>query len=123
MDFLSSLLFWKTEAEKKRDRYEKLYDKLSRKLEKFDKEMKEANEKYRDYQRFSPILSSTKIPSNDFVVKRTELNSKLSTHLNDETSKRSELVKAIHLAYERYLHYKKQAIIEGQKYENEKNKQ
>lgn|SRR5690625_2981829 len=112
----------KTEAERKRDDYYKLYTKLSSVLDRFDREENDATSAYQSYRASSPFLSPSKIPSNDFVVKRDQLNQNLNTYFANEKNKRAELVVAKNRAYSQYEYYRNLAITEAENYEREKNK-
>jgi|SRR5690625_1287425 len=122
--FLSlwSMFRRKTEAERKRDEYYKLYTRLSDVLEEHDRRVNDATGAYESYHRSLPYLSHFKVPSNDFVVKREQLNEKLTSYFDEEKGKRLDLVIAINRAYGRYEYYRSLAITEAENYEREKNK-
>ena len=122
--FLSlwSIFTRKTEAERKRDEYYKLYTRLGDVLEEHDRRVNDATGAYERYYRSSPYLSPSKVPSNDFVAKREQLNEKLTSYFDEEKGKRLDLVIAINRAYGRYEYYRSLAITEAENYEREKNK-
>lgn len=105
---------FKTDTERKRDQYHKLYEKLKDALQEHDKKVSEANASYSSYISAVPNLSNTKIPSNDFDPKREELNRKLNKYFDNEKDMRGSLVTAINKANERYIHYKNLAIKEAE---------
>lgn len=106
--------WWKTETERKRDDYEKLYNRLSKALTEHDNKVSDAESAYGSYTSSVPFLSSAKIPSNDFTPKRRELNQELIKYFNYEKNKRSELVTARDKARERYEYYRDLAIQEAE---------
>ncbi|MED3649696.1 chorismate synthase [Heyndrickxia sporothermodurans] len=105
---------FKTDTERKRDQYHKLYEKLKDALQEHDKKVSEANASYSSYISAVPNLLNTKIPSNDFDPKREELNRKLNKYFDNEKDMRGSLVTAINKANERYIHYKNLAIKEAE---------
>lgn len=105
--------FGRTDAEIKRDDYQKLYNKLQNAIDKHDGKVSDAQSSYRSYMNTIPFLSSYKIPSNDFQPKRIELNKKLNEYFSYEKDKRVQLISAKNKAYERYQHYKTMAINEA----------
>ncbi len=122
IEFLQQLFRRKTEAERKRDEYYKLYTKLENILEEYDKKVEEFTSAYNSYRNSGPYLSPSKIPSNDFVEKRKQLNERLDAQFENEQGKRSDLVNAVKIAYGRYEYYQSLAIREAENYEREKNK-
>lgn len=110
--------WFKTEYERKRDNYYRLYQRLQDALSDHDRKVNEAQQAYSSYKNSSPYLSSYRIPSNDFSPKLTEIEGRLMKRFDYEKRKRSELVTASSQAYQRYIHYKNLAIREAQ----EKNK-
>lgn len=106
--------FIKSTYDKKRDHYHALYENLQDAISDHDKYVNNANSSYSSYIKTAPNLSNTKIPSNDFDVKREELNSKLKNYFHLDKEKRSSLVTAKQRAYEKYLHYKELAHKERQ---------
>lgn len=106
--------WFRTDTEKKRDDYHKLYEKLQDAKEEHDKKVREAAGAYSSYISTVPNLSNSKIPSNDFDMKREELNEELNRYFDYEKEKRSDLVSAASKAYERYEYYRDQAIQEAE---------
>lgn len=104
--------WFKTDTEKKRDDYYKLYERLGDAISEHDRKVSDAEGSYSSYTSSSPYLSSNIIPSNDFSPKRTELNSTLQRYFDYEKGKRSDLVTARSRAYQQYEHYKDLAIKE-----------
>lgn len=103
---------FKTDTEKKRDDYKKLHSRLQDSLNEHNQKINDAEASYSNYLGTIPYLSNLKIPSNDFDVKRDELQRELHRYLNYEKGKQSELTSAVNKAYERYEHYKNLAIRE-----------
>ncbi|MEN2768988.1 chorismate synthase [Ornithinibacillus xuwenensis] len=106
------ILWIKTDTEKKRDDYHKLYEKLQSARDYHDKKVSDAEDAYSRYIRSAPYMSNFKIPTNDFDSKREELNAKLLKYFDYEKNKRNDIVDAASKAYERYEHYKAMAIRE-----------
>ncbi len=106
--------FFRTETEKKRDDYLRLYYKLKDAKADHDRLVNEAESSYSSYTSSVPNLSNSKIPSNDFDPKREELNQELLRYFNYEKNKRSQIVHAASRAYERYQYYKQLAIREAE---------
>lgn len=106
--------FVRTENDRKRDEYNKLYGKLQNAIEKHDNIIAEVEGSFSSYTGSVPNLSNTKVPSNDFDPKREELTSDLSRYINHERQKRSDLVSAKNQAYHRYIHYKNLALKEAE---------
>lgn len=104
--------FLTTEYESKRDHYHTLYRSLKEALADHDKHAGKADSSYRSYIHSVPNLSNSKIPSNDFDMKREELNNKLLRHFENDKDKRSALAQAKEKAYDKYLHYKELAAKE-----------
>lgn len=115
--------FIRTDNDRKRDAYEKLYNKLQDALDKHNTKVSEAEASYSSYTGSVPNLSNSKVPSNDFDPKREELNSKLTKYLNDEKQKRIELVSASNQAYQRYIHYKNLAMREAEERAEKRRKE
>ncbi|MUK87586.1 hypothetical protein GMD78_04120 [Ornithinibacillus sp. L9] len=106
--------WFKTDTEKKRDDYLKLYEKLQSAREYHDKKVSDAEAAYSSYIRSVPYMSNYKIPSNDFDPKREELNGKLQRYFDYEKRKRNDIVNAASRAYQQYEHYKAMAIREAE---------
>ncbi|WP_160724840.1 hypothetical protein [Bacillus sp. USDA818B3_A] len=104
--------WFKTATEKKRDDYHELYEKLISAISEHDKKVSEANSAYSSYIGTVPNLSNSDIPSNDFESSRKQLNAKLLQYFQLDQEHRYSLVAAKDKAYERYVHYKNQAIRE-----------
>ncbi|RDW16460.1 hypothetical protein CWR48_16380 [Oceanobacillus arenosus] len=115
--------WFRTDAEKKRDDYHKLYQKLQDAKAEHDKKVREAEGAYSSYVHTVPFLSNSKIPSNDFEVKREELNRELNRYFDYEKNKRSELANAATQAYQRYEYYKNLAIKEAEAERAEREKE
>src|SRR5699024_232583 len=122
LNFLWNLFSRKTEAERKRDEYYQLYTRLGNVLAEHDQKVADATSAYDSYKNSSPYVSPTKVQSDDFTVKRQELNDRLTTYLEEERGKRQDLVIAINRAVGRYEYYRNLAITEAENYEREKNK-
>src|SRR5690625_654968 len=121
LNFLWSLFVRKTEAERKRDEYYQLYTRLGNVLEEHDRRVSDASSAYDNYRNSSPYLSPSKVPSDDFIVKRQELNGRLIDYFAEEQGKRQNLVIAINRAVGRYEYYRNLAIAEAENYERAKN--
>ena len=106
--------WFKTDAEKKRDDYHELYEKLRSAISEHDKKVSEAQSAYGSYIGTVPNLSNSKIPSNDFEISREQLNEKLKRYFQLDQEKRHSLVAAKDKAYERYVYYKNLAIKEAE---------
>ncbi|MEI3614125.1 hypothetical protein [Pseudogracilibacillus sp. SO30301A] len=122
IEFLQQLFRRKTEAERKRDEYYKLYTRLGNILEEHDRKVEEFTSAYNSYRNSDPYLSPSKIPSNDFVEKLKQLNERLDAQFENEKGKRLNLVIAVNRAYGRYEYYRSLAITEAENYERAKNK-
>lgn len=120
---LSVLMFWKTEYEKKRDKYYKLYTKLEDYYSEHNRKVEEAESTYSAYNNGMPYLSGMKIPSSDFNVKRHELNERLHKVFAEDKARKLDLKIASEQAYERYEHYRALATNQGEKYEQERTRQ
>lgn len=107
--------WFRSDTEKKRDDYLKLYEKLQKAVTEHDKKVNDAASAFYSYKNASPYLSSNKIPSNHFSPKLSELEENLQRYYKYEMNKRSELIAAKSKAYERYAHYKNLAIKEAEK--------
>ncbi|MFU0791783.1 MAG: BBP1-C domain-containing protein [Virgibacillus proomii] len=108
-------MFWfRTENEKKRDDYYRLYVRLQSAKTEHDKLVNEAEASYSSYKSTIPNLLNNKVPSNDFDPKREELEAELRRHFYYEKSKRSELARAATRAYDRYKYYERLAIQEAE---------
>jgi len=105
---------FRTDTEKKRDDYFKLYEKLGDAISEHDRKVSDAEGAYSSYNSSTPYLSSNRIPSNHFSPKLTELNETLQRYFTYEKNKRSDLVTARSRAYEQYEHYKNLAIEEAE---------
>ncbi|NRD77649.1 hypothetical protein HPT25_09335 [Bacillus sp. BRMEA1] len=104
----------KTATEIKRDDYQRLYEELTDAITEHDRKVSEANSAYSSYQGSVPNLSNTKIPSNDFETTREKKNGELLRYFGLDQDKRSSLVAAKNLAYERYVYYRALAIQEAE---------
>lgn len=112
--------WFRTDTEKKRDDYYKLYEKLQDALSEHDSLVGEAESAYASYKNSSPYLSANKIPSNHFSPVLSELEGTLQRYFNEEKNSRSDLVRAKSLAYQQYEHYRTLALREAE--EERKNK-
>ncbi|MFA9457728.1 hypothetical protein ACERJO_13280 [Halalkalibacter sp. AB-rgal2] len=106
--------WFRSDTEKKRDDYWKLYERLQDAKDDHDRLVRDADSAYSSYSNAVPFLSENVIPSNDFTPARRRLNDEFNQYLNEEKEKRTELVRAINQAYEQYLYYRNQAIREEQ---------
>lgn len=120
---LENLKFWKTEYEKNRDRYLKLYTKLENYYDEHNRKVGEAETAFSTYNHGMPFLSGLKIPSSDFSAKRMELNERLQKVFAEDKEKKLELKVASEKAYERYEYYRELATSQGEKYDQELQKQ
>ncbi len=110
----------RTDTEKKRDDYLKLYGRLQDARDEHDRLVREVESSYSSYRSSVPFLSQSNIPSNDFTPARRRLNDELNRYINEEKGKRADLVFAINRAYEQYLYYRNLAIREEQEAANQK---
>lgn len=108
-----SILWFKTDTEKKRDEYLKLYHKLEDAKAEHDKLVSEAESYFSSYKGSTPCMAEDAIPSNDFMPAQERLDKKLTDYLDNEKDYRIKLVTATDRAYERYLHYKRKAMDEA----------
>lgn len=120
---MSVFNWFKTDTERKRDEYHKLYENLKETLSEYDQKVSEANASYGSYLGTVSNLSNSKIPSNDFEIKREELNGKLKKHFHHDQEKRSSLAAAKSKAYERYVHYKNLAMKEAEEEKKKREKE
>lgn len=96
----------------KRDQYSALVGRLSNAISTHDQKVSQANEVYQSYTHSVPNLSNSKIPSNDFYVKRGELDGKLTKYFSNDEQKRGSLFSAKNIAYQKYIYYRDLAIKE-----------
>lgn len=108
-----SFLF-KSETEKKRDNYQKLYQKLNERINAHDEFVSEADSAHSSYVSAMPYLSEANIPSDDFEPKRTELTDRLISIYDLEKEKRLQLIIARDRALGRYEYYRQLAIEEAE---------
>lgn len=123
LNILEFIFGKKTEAERKRDEYHTLHQKLVKVLEDHDRKVKDAASTYDSYRYSMPFLSSLKVPSSEFSEKRIELNEKLNNVFDTDKEKRLDVKIAIDRAYGRYEYYRNLAITEAQNYEKEKERE
>lgn len=106
--------WFKTDTEKKRDDYFKLYEKMGNALSKHDRKVGDAESSYSSYSSSAPYLSKYDIPTSDFSKKKEELDNSLQTFFDYEKENRSLLESARTRVYEQYEHYKNLAIKEAE---------
>lgn len=104
--------FLKSDNEIKRDHYYKLYQRLNDAIIYHDNKVNEANQYYDSYRNSVPFFSTTRIPTDDFERKRSELNDKLTELFEHDKQQRLRLIIARDRAYSRYEHYKNLAMAE-----------
>ncbi len=107
--------WFRTDTEKKRDDYLKLYEKLQKAVSEHDKKINDAASSNYSYNSSTPYLSSNHIPSNHFSPKLSELEGSLQRYYKYEMNKRSDLIAARGKAREQYQYYKNLAIEEKEK--------
>ncbi len=106
-------IFGGTATEIKRDKYKKLYDKLVEAIVDHEEKTAAAEASYNSYMTTVPNLSNSKIPSNDFDPKREEKNAKLLKYFEKDKDKKTSLITAKNIAYQKYLYYRQKAIEEA----------
>ena len=104
---------WGTATEIKRNKYKKLYDKLVEAIADHEEKTAEAEASYNSYISTVPNLSNSKIPSNDFDPKREEKSAELLKYFKKDKDKKTELITAKNIAYQKYLYYRQKAIEEA----------
>lgn len=112
--------WFRTDAEKKRDDYLKLYERLQDARNEHDRLVRDVESSYSSYRSSVPFLSQSNIPSNDFSPARRRLNDQFNRYVKEEKEKRADLVRAINRAYDQYLYYRNLAIREEQEAANQK---
>lgn len=117
--------FWKTDAERKRDEYDKLHDYIKESIHIHDTHMNEISEAISSYEKGIPNMSTTKISSDIFMRKSDKVTDCLKKYFHLEKEKRASLTIARDQAYAKYLEYKAQAHREAiaKKEKEEKEKQ
>lgn len=110
--------FSKTESEKKRDYYRKLYEGLDDYLTRFDKKLKTMEKNIETYESNRPFMSEAYIPEDIFNKSESSVKLKIRTVFNCQSMDAIKLSNAVDMAYERYKYYEQ--LVEQERLEEER---